>query len=100
MAVLVIEYRVTDFAGWKVVFDQDPLRRHEHGAIGHAIYADPHDRDHVLLLIDFQSADDARSFRDLPALQRVWEISGAGASWVLDEVETATYPETSGGRPS
>jgi hypothetical protein len=31
MTMLLIEYRVADFAGWKAVFDQDPMGRKPHG---------------------------------------------------------------------
>jgi quinol monooxygenase YgiN len=91
MAILFIEYRVTDFAGWKRVFDQDPLRRSEHGVTTHTLYRDPDDPDHFLLSMRFRSVDEAKRFRDLPAFQQVWEVSGAGASWVLEEGEAVTF---------
>lgn len=91
MAILLIEYRVADFGGWKRVFDQDPLRRSDHGVTGHTLYRDPDDPDHFLLSMEFRSVDEAKGFRDLPAFQQVWEMSGAGASWVAEETEAATY---------
>jgi quinol monooxygenase YgiN len=91
MGELLIEYRVADFLGWKRVFDQDPLGRAQHGATGHAIHQDPDDRNHFLLSMTFSSADEARQFRDLPAFQQVWEMSGAGQAWILDLTETVTY---------
>jgi hypothetical protein len=91
MAVLLIDYRVEDFDGWKAVFDQDPLGRRSHGVTHHRLYRDADDPEHLLLSLEFPSADQARRFRDLPALQAVWEVSGAGQAWVLGEAEAATY---------
>ena len=91
MAVLVIEYRVDDYAWWKGVFDQDPLGRKSHGGTGHWIHQDPDDPNHFLLGMHFGIAEEARAFRDLPEFQQVWEASGAGQAWVLDETESVTY---------
>ena len=91
MARLLIEYRVADFDAWKGVFDADPLGRRSHGVTGHVIHHDADDPRHFLLGMDITTVDDARRFRDLSALQPVWEISGAGQVWVLGEGQTASY---------
>jgi hypothetical protein len=91
MARLLIEYRVTDFEDWKRVFDGDPLERRTHGVTGHDIYHDADDPQHFLLGLDFASVDEAKRFRNLPALQQVWEISGAGEAWILGQGERAIY---------
>jgi hypothetical protein len=39
----------------------------------------------------FRSVAEAEAFRDLPEFQQVWEASGAGQSWVLEEAETISY---------
>lgn len=91
MADLLIEYRVADFADWKRVFDQDPLGRKDHGGTGHTIYRDADDPNHFLLSMAFRSAGEAKTFRDLPAFQQVWEPSGAGASWVVEQTEAVVY---------
>ena len=93
MAILLIEYRVPDFGAWKRIFDRDPLGRAHHRATGHVIYADADRPDQFILGIEFDSLDDARAFRDLPGFREVWEISGAGRSWIVDPVETVTYSE-------
>ncbi len=89
MTTLLIEYLVADFGEWKGVFDADPLGRKDHGVTGHTIYQDPDDRNHFLLAMTFGSAEDARAFRDLPEFQAVWEMSGAGQSWVVEQTEHA-----------
>jgi hypothetical protein len=89
MAMLLIDYRVTDVAGWKAVFDQDPMGRKSHGVTRHRLYRDAEDPNHLLLSLEFPSTDQAKRFRNL--LQPVWEVSGAGQAWVLQETEAATY---------
>lgn len=91
MARLLIEYQVDDFDDWKQVFDADPMDRRSHGVTGHSILRSADDPQRFLLAMDFGSAEEARDFRDLPALQQVWQISGAGQSWVLEESETKAY---------
>lgn len=87
MAMLLIEYRVGDFAEWKAIFDQDPLGRSTHGVTRHRIYQDPDDPNHLMVSLEFPSTDQARSFPTLPALRQVWERSGAGQAWVLQETK-------------
>jgi hypothetical protein len=89
MAILLIEYRVEDFSSWKAVFDQDPIGRSAHGAARHRIYRDSNDPHNLMLSLEFPSEDGAKAFRE--ALQPVWDVSGAGQAWVLEEVEASTY---------
>jgi hypothetical protein len=83
MAILLIEYRVEDFDGWKEVFDSDPMRRSEHGVTQHWIYRDTEDPQRVFLSLEFRSPQEANAFRQ--ALRPVWDMSGAGEAWVLTE---------------
>lgn len=89
MTVLLVEYHVLDYAGWKAVFDQDPMGRRPHGVSGHRIYRDADDPNHLMLSLEFGSVEQARAFAD--QLQPVWEVSGAGRAWVLRQAESATY---------
>lgn len=91
MAILLIEYRVVDFDGWKAVFDRDPMGRGPHGVTRHWLYRDAGDPNHLMLSLEFPSADQAKSFLDEPAFQQVWDRSGAGQAWILQEAESATY---------
>ena len=88
-ATLLIEYRVDDPVEWRRIFDADPLDRRSHGATGQQIQRDADDDRHLMVSIEFGTAGEARAFRDLPALRQVWEISGAGRSWVLVPAESS-----------
>jgi hypothetical protein len=89
MAILLIEYRVTDAAEWKAVFDRDPMGRRQHGVTHHWIYQDCDDPNHLMLSPEFRSAEKAKTFRTV--LQPVWDMSGAGQAWLLQEFGAPTY---------
>jgi heme-degrading monooxygenase HmoA len=91
MAILMIEYQVPDFVGWKQIFDKDPIGRAPRGVTRHWIYQASDDPDHVVVSMEFASADDASRFLDEPAFQQVWDRSGARQAWVLVEAEAVTY---------
>lgn len=53
-----------------------------HGVTGYSIFRRIGDPSHLLVTLDFDTAEHAQAFRE--ALRPVWEISGAGRSWVID----------------
>lgn len=77
MTILLIEYRVPDFAEWKVVFDRDPMGRASHGVTRYRIYQDSAGPNHFMLSLEFATAKEATAFRD--AMRPVWEVSGGGS---------------------
>jgi uncharacterized protein YciI len=87
MTILMIEYHVEDFNPWKAVFDSDPLDRTSYGVVKHWIYRDPDDPNHHMLGMEFATAQQAKEFR--AALAPMWEVSGAGQAWILEQVEEA-----------
>jgi hypothetical protein len=89
MTILLVEYRTPDFAGWKVMFDRDPMHRGAHGATRHWIYQDADDPNHVILSLEFPSVEKAKEF--LSALEPVRDVSGVVQAWVLGESEAAEY---------
>jgi hypothetical protein len=88
MAILLIDYRVADYGAWKAVFDRDPMGRASHGVTSHRIYRDADDPAHVMLSMEFSTAEEADAFRT--ALQPVWDVSGARQGWVLREEDAGT----------
>ena len=92
MAILLVEYRVDDFGEWKAVFDADPMDRAAHGVTRHWIDRDPDDPNHHMLGMELATPEQARAFRD--ALAPVWDMSGAGQSWILEPDEHGGPPES------
>jgi len=91
VTILMIEYDVEDFNPWKAVFDSDPLDRTSYGVVKHWIYRDPDDPNHHMLGMEFATAQQAKEFR--AALAPMWEVSGAGQAWILEQVEE-TEPQS------
>jgi uncharacterized protein YciI len=87
MTILMIDYHVEDFNRWKAVFDSDPMDRTSHGVVKHWIYRDPDDPNHHVLGMEFVGAEQTKAFRE--ALAPMWEVSGAGQAWILEQVEQA-----------
>jgi hypothetical protein len=87
MTILMIDYHVEDFNRWKAVFDSDPMDRTSHGVVKHWIYRDPDDPNHHMLGMEFVGAEQTKAFRQ--ALAPMWEVSGAGQAWILEQVEQA-----------
>jgi uncharacterized protein len=87
MTILMIDYHVEDFNRWKAVFDSDPMDRTSHGVVKHWIYRDPDDPNHHVLGMEFVGAEQTKAFRE--ALAPVWEVSGAGQAWILEQLEQA-----------
>jgi uncharacterized protein len=87
MTILMIDYHVEDFNRWKAVFDSDPMDRTSHGVVKHWIYRDPDDSNHHVLGMEFVGVGRAKAFRE--ALAPMWEVSGAGQAWILEQVEQA-----------
>jgi hypothetical protein len=88
MAILQIEYRTSDFAGWKAMFDSDPMGRELHGVTSAAVYQDAADPSHVMVSLEFATTEKAAAFRDV--LQPVWDVSGARRSWIIDAPTAAS----------
>jgi hypothetical protein len=89
MAILLLEYRVQDFAGWKEMFDRDPMDRGGSGVTRHWLYRDAGDPGHLFLSMEFPTEDEATGF--LAALEPVREVSGVVGASILEETDTATY---------
>jgi hypothetical protein len=89
VAILLIEYRTPDFPRWKDVFDRDPMDRRGSGATRHWIYRDADDPEHVILSLEFPTAQGARTFLD--ALEPVRDVSGVVRASVLEEADAAAY---------
>lgn len=89
MAILQIDYRTRDFGGWKEMFDRDPMDRRGRGVTRHWVYRDADDPEHVILSLEFPTAQAARTFLD--ALEPVRDVSGVVRASVLEEADAAAY---------
>jgi hypothetical protein len=63
MAFMVHHLKVHDFDTWKQVFDEDPVGRKQ-AAKGHSMLRSVDNPDEVFTRVEFDSVEDAKSFRD------------------------------------
>jgi uncharacterized protein YciI len=96
-SILLIDYRVESFAKWKAVFDADPMERSTHGVVRYWIHRDADDPNHHLLGMAFATVEQATAFRE--AMTPVWDVSGAGQSWILEETESGSTDSGGPGSP-
>ena len=62
MHTLRIEHAVTDFDTWRAAFDRFAGKRSASGVVGQRVWRPVDDRQYVLLDLDFDSTELARSF--------------------------------------
>jgi hypothetical protein len=63
MAFMVHHLKVDDFDTWKQFFDEDPVGRKQ-AAKGHSMLRSVDNPDEVFTRVEFDSVEDAKSFRD------------------------------------
>lgn len=95
MAILQIEHRVRDFDAWKQAFDNDPIGRQQGGVRRYRILRAIDDPNYVTIELDFDSSNEAESFRT--ALRDLWDRVGDTLGLedpqarILEPVETKEY---------
>jgi hypothetical protein len=63
MAFVMTNFEVADFDSWKQTFDADPAGRRQ-AAKGHQIFRAEGNPNHVFIGTEFDSVEDAKSFRE------------------------------------
>ena len=66
MTTLAVRHTVQDFDVWKAAFNAHEATRRGHGATGHRVLRDGRD---ILVLIDFDSQEEAEGFTTDPSLK-------------------------------
>lgn len=91
MTTLAVRHTVQDYDTWKGAFDShEPVRR-SHGATGHRVLRDGRD---VLVLIDFESDEQAGAFTADPSLKQAMAsagVTGAPDISIRQETEGLRY---------
>lgn len=78
MHVLRIEHAIPSFAGWKKVFDDDPLGRRKLGVTRYRIMRPVDDEAYVIVDLEFGSQADAEAM--LTRLREMWD----GLAWMKE----------------
>ena len=91
MTTLAVRHTVQDYGTWKGAFDAHEAVRRSHGATGHRVLRDGND---LLILIDFESKEQAGAFTADPSLKRAMAdagVSGAPDISVREETDGSQY---------
>jgi hypothetical protein len=70
MIVLQIEHKVSNFDGWKNLFDSDPIGRKRSGTRRYRIYRPMDDPNYVIIDLEFDTLAEAEAA--LAALRSLW----------------------------
>ncbi len=76
MAHLMVRHTVKDFAKWKPVFDEHEKTRKAAGSKGAVVYQDANNPNHVTIITEWGTVDQAKAFAGSPDLKAVMEKAG------------------------
>ena len=95
MPILRIEHPIGDFEAWKQAFDSDPLGREQSGVSRYQIWRSIEPAGHVMIDLEFEEAEDARSMRE--RLKEMWThaqgrgLIGEQQVWIFEDYEAGSY---------
>ena len=93
MAFTVLNFETNDYEAWKSMFDSDPAGRRQAGK-GHIVSRNADNPNEVFVRVEFDSVDDAKTFRDRLVASGVLSRSGMRVKMgptVIEPVESITY---------
>lgn len=93
MATVLIKHDVADYDEWKPYFDEHASTREEHGELGYQLFHASDDSNEIVILFEWDSAENAWEFLEESDLRDVMEEAGVVGDpeiHVLDEIETKT----------
>jgi len=70
MITLHIEHKVSNYDGWKQVFDSNPINRKKSGVRSYRIFRPVDDPNYVLIDLEFDNLNDSETV--LTALNKLW----------------------------
>ena len=62
MVHVLVHHKIADFNRWKASFDSDLIARKHAGEIGFRVFHNKDDAHDIFLLLDWESAEEARKF--------------------------------------
>jgi uncharacterized protein (DUF1330 family) len=91
MTTLAVRHTVQDFDVWKAAFDAHAAARRDHGATGHRVLREGQD---ILVLIDFDTQEQAAAFTTDPSLKEAMADAGVTSApdiTIREETEGLRY---------
>lgn len=94
MASVFIKHRCSDFARWKVVFDEHQPARAAATVTGHSLHRDATDPNVTILALrvkDLKKAQEFAASDDLKEAMKNAGVEGPPEIWFAEDVEEKTY---------
>jgi heme-degrading monooxygenase HmoA len=76
MPYLLVRHTVEDYAKWKPFFDGHQSARKKSGSKGGQLYRNSQNPNEIIILIDWDTLDNARKFAESAALREVMAKAG------------------------
>lgn len=76
MPQVLIRHKVSDYAGWKRLFDEHSATRASYGSQGGRVFRNADDSDEVLMLLEVEDLDRLREFVASPELRETMSKGG------------------------
>ncbi|MDE3086180.1 MAG: antibiotic biosynthesis monooxygenase [Acidobacteriota bacterium] len=89
MTTVAVRHKVSDFEGWRTVYEEHGAVRKEHGTTGDLVLRDAQDPDEVLVLTYWPSAAEARAFLEDPSLKETMGRAGVVGAPRIEVYEEA-----------
>lgn len=89
MAHVLAHLKVKDFASWKAEFENNTEMRANAGSKGGQVFQNPDDPNEVIVLLEWQDVDGARSFAGSTQLREAMQRAGVQGEPHLHVLELA-----------
>ena len=89
MATLMVKHPVVDYGSWRAVYDEVATLRAQYGCTADRVIRDAADPDQLLVLHEFPTLDDARSFAGDPTLGAAMARAGVVGKPTIEFYEPA-----------
>ncbi len=89
MATMMVKHPVVDYGSWRAVYDEVAPLRAQYGCTADRVSRDAADLDQLLVLHEFPTLADARSFAGDPALSAAMARAGVVGKPTIEFYEPA-----------
>lgn len=89
MVFILVDHKVKDYAKWKSFFDDHSVTRKKSGSKGGQLYRVSGEPNHICILLEFDTIDNAKKFYESDDLKKVMQEAGVIGKpdvWFLDKV--------------
>ena len=76
MVKMIVRHKVADYKTWKPVYDEHDAVRKQFGCKNDAVFSNVQDPNDVLVVLQWESKEDAMKFGQSPSLKEAEERSG------------------------